>query len=88
MLNTEPAWISDGQLGGDFFSAGLAGGAGRPGNMPDRLRWLRRPADHLRSHEYQLDYDGGSWALTDLDSGGSVALSGTGTRSTHWSPTA
>jgi len=68
----------DGQLGGDFFSTASPEVLADPGNSGSIVVGFDDPAN-LKTHEYQLAYSGGSWTMTDLDSGGSVALSGTGT---------
>ncbi|MEZ5587560.1 MAG: flagellar hook-associated protein FlgK [Sedimenticolaceae bacterium] len=68
----------DGQLGGDFFSTASPQVLADPGNSGSIVVGFDDPAD-LTTHEYELVYTGGSWSMTDLDSGASVALSGTGT---------
>jgi len=68
----------DGELGDDFFAvaapevqAGTTNGGSISVGFDDVAK--------LTTHDYRLDYDGSSWALTDLESGGGVALSGSGT---------
>ncbi|MDJ0739294.1 MAG: flagellar hook-associated protein FlgK [Gammaproteobacteria bacterium] len=68
----------DGDLGGDFFAVAAPQVLGSPGNSGTISVNLGNVAN-LTTHEYRLDFDGASWSLTDLDSGGSVALSGAGT---------
>ncbi len=69
----------DGQLGGEFFglrapqafgSSGNAAGSSVSINIDD-------PA-MLTTHEYRLDFDGTNWSMVDLDSGGNIPLSGSG----------
>ncbi len=68
----------DGDLGGDYFVSAapevLANGA----NAGSINVGIDNVAG-LQPHEYQLVYDGANWNLTDLNTGGNVALSGAGT---------
>ncbi|MCB1725309.1 MAG: flagellar hook-associated protein FlgK [Chromatiaceae bacterium] len=68
----------DGDLGGDFFQVASPEVLASPTNAGTVTVAFDDPAD-LSTHEYRLDYDGANWALTDLETGGSVALSGAGT---------
>ena len=68
----------DGDLGSDFFSVASPQVLGSPGNSGTITVGFDDVAN-LTTHEYQLDYNGAVWTLMDLDTGGSVALSGAGT---------
>ena len=68
----------DGDLGSDFFSLASPQVLASPTNSGTVAVGFEDVAN-LTTHEYQLDYNGAVWSLTDLDTGGTVALSGAGT---------
>ena len=68
----------DNQLGGDFFAVASPQVLASPGNGGSISVGFGNVAD-LTTHEYQLDYDGTNWSLTDVNTGGSLALTGAGT---------
>lgn len=68
----------DGDLGSDFFSLASPQVLASPTNSGTVTVGFDDVAN-LTTHEYQLDYNGAVWSLTDLDTGGTVALSGAGT---------
>lgn len=71
----------DGDFGGDFFTAvappPAAAGPGNAAGSGVTLGFADVAA--LTGHEYSLAFDGSSWTMTDLSTGGAVALSGSGT---------
>ncbi|MCB1924412.1 MAG: flagellar hook-associated protein FlgK [Gammaproteobacteria bacterium] len=68
----------DGQLGGDFFAMASPQVLAPASNAGSVSVGFDDPAD-LTTHEYQLDFNGATWSLTDLNSGGSVTMTGAGT---------
>ncbi|RMG35620.1 MAG: flagellar hook-associated protein FlgK [Gammaproteobacteria bacterium] len=68
----------DGQLGGDYFALGEPELLADPANTGTVTASFDSIAD-LTNHEYQLSYDGSTWSLTDLTTGGSVTMTGAGT---------
>ena len=68
----------DGDLGGDYFALAAPEVLANPGNVGSISVGIDSVAG-LQPHEYQLAYDGANWNLTDLTTGGNVALSGAGT---------
>jgi len=68
----------DGDLGGSFFALAAPQALGASGNAGTISVGFDDVAD-LTTHEYQMDFDGTNWSLTDLDSRTSVPLSGAGT---------
>jgi flagellar hook-associated protein 1 FlgK len=77
----------DGDFGGDFFAVAAPETLSSPGNVSTvtagsvsgTVTVALDDASALTTHDYQLQYDGASWSLTDLDTGSAVAMSGLGT---------
>jgi flagellar hook-associated protein 1 FlgK len=68
----------DGDLGQDFFSMGSPEVLANPSNSGSVSASFDNVAD-LTNHEYQLSYDGATWSMLDLTTGGAVSMSGSGT---------
>ena len=70
----------DGELGAAFFAVAAPQALGHANNAAGSSLTLAYddPAA-LTTHEYQLDFDGTGWLLTDLHSGAAVPLAGSGT---------
>ena len=68
----------DNDLGVDFFRVATPQTLASASNSGS-ISVAFDDVSQLTTHEYRLDFDGTNWALTDLDTGGSVALSGAGT---------
>lgn len=68
----------DGDLGGDYFALTQPELLANPSNSGTVSASFDNIAD-LTNHEYQLSFDGASWSLTDLTTGGSVPMAGSGT---------
>ena len=69
-----------GALGTDLFSVGAASATSRATNAGSaQLAVTRSAASDLTGSDYELDFNGANWTMKRLDTGASVALSGTGT---------
>lgn len=68
----------DGDLGGDYFGLGGPELLAHPANSGTVSARFEDVAD-LTDHEYQLSFDGASWSLLDITTGGTVTMSGSGT---------
>lgn len=70
----------DSQLGGDFFTvAGPQVLGHSANNAASNIAVAFDDVADLTTHEYELRFDGSSWTMADLNTGGTVALSGVGT---------